>query len=141
MLKFSRYAFATYESFGRGPSVFDCWGAVRDAGHKDYGWPLLESFGHVNPDDKGKMTTAIKELKPLFESCRLPLASDIERIKKGVVVEGFFGRKSVHVGLLTLMDGEVKVFHASKKMGITVQTVEQFSAVAGQKIRFWQYVG
>lgn len=133
MYDFSRYQLARYEDGGRGNGVYDCWGWVRERGNLKYGWPLLNSYGNVAPANKNELTKAANIVRALFER--------IDQPEDGCIAEGVIGKRSMHLGLVENIDKQLLISHASEQSGICMQSIEQFAKVAGQKIRYWRYVG
>ena len=131
MLDLSRYQFARYKDGGRGPHEFDCWGLVRDIGHRDLGWQLLPSYGFVSPSDKPLITSTSASIIPYFERCD---------IADQVVAAGYTNNELQHVGLVLDVDNSLQVFNATAGAGICYQSLEVFHRIAGKELRFYRYV-
>ena len=131
MLDLSRYQFARYKDGGRGPHEFDCWGLVRDIGHRDLGWILLPSYGFVSPKNKALVTETSADIIPHFERCELA---------NNVVAAGYINNELQHVGLVLNVDHSLQVFNATRSAGIVFHSLELFQRIAGQELRFYKYV-
>lgn len=114
------YLSTTYQRYGRGPDVFDCWGLVRDARVTIFGKPLLASYGEIGGDDARGMTEAVNAT----------IASDLVPVKKsiGVMAMGWRGRLCVHVGIVVEVDGRLWVLETDVSTGPVLSRISDFES-------------
>ncbi len=104
---FDAYLTVPYVDGGRSMAGFDCWGLVRDILHSKYQQPLLESFGHISPDDKINLTKAYQTVVPQFVPCSPRPGCIAACFKRGLLL---------HVGVVVEANG-LQVYHTGRKHG------------------------
>ncbi|MCL1126438.1 NlpC/P60 family protein [Shewanella surugensis] len=114
----NQYMSCPYVDCGRDLNYgLDCWGLVRDVLQKQFGVPLLASFGMIYPDDKTGMTQGFKHVVKTFKPQKGPVA--------GSVATGFSGSNLIHVGVCVESNG-LKVLHTSRRHGPSSHSVTHF---------------
>ena len=112
------YFGATYEDGARGPDRFDCWGLVRDARHRLFGKPLMESWGLVRNDTLRDFTAAFEaERDAGFERCEP---------EPGAIACAFRGELVYHVALVVAADDRLMVLEMRYRFGVTLIPVQDF---------------
>ena len=96
-----------YLDHGRDEHGLDCWGFVRLVRHLHHGFPLLDSFGTVDPDDKAGMTDAYHQLVGGYVE-----TAPID----GAIACHLIENTLVHVGVVVNENG-LKVAQTGRKMG------------------------
>lgn len=110
----------------------DCWGLVRDALHRLYGKPLVESHSDVSPADKAGLTQRYKTVAEQFTAVAEP--------KPGDVAAGIRRGLCIHIGIAVEADGRFMILHTGRKHGPTLSRVEDFARQFG-KVSWWRYAG
>ncbi|WP_444886471.1 NlpC/P60 family protein [Microbulbifer sp. JMSA008] len=123
------YLTVPYVDGGRGMHGFDCWGLVRDVLHRQFNTPLLESFGHVCPDDKPLLTDSYLQVVPDF----LP-----GPCKPGAVACGFHGDCLIHVGIV-INNGQTQVLHTGRQYGKPLLTSPRAFRRLFQRCEYFHY--
>ncbi len=126
--KFDSYLSVPYVDGGRSMAGFDCWGLVRDMLHRHYQQPLLESFGHVSPDDKTNLTAAYKTVVPQFIECAP---------QDGCIAACFKRDLLLHVGVVVESNG-LQVYHTGRKHGPLKTSLNAFERLFF-KVRYYAY--
>ena len=108
-----------YESGGRGPHKYDCWGLVRAVRHEYFGLPLLASWGDVHADDKRRLTAAC-----LHEAQRFtpgpPEPASIATVWRGQLC--------IHVAIVFENNGRLAVLETGRKIGTRWAYLPDFEA-------------
>lgn len=119
-----------YINGGRCKKGFDCWGLVRWVLHKEMGGPLLESYGHVNADDKASLTKSFKSEVEHF----IPFKAE-----EFSVAAGFRGPLLLHVGICIKVNNKLMVLEISKRHGVSITELKAFKRKYS-KVEFYKYV-
>ena len=119
------YLFARYQDGGRDNGAYDCWGLVRHALHNVYGLPLLPELGGVSPDNKDAMTHLADTIYPVVTECQPQVAA---------IAAAYQGGLLIHVGLCI---SETQIIHASRKHGICLNSLRDFSRLSGN-VRYYK---
>lgn len=126
----SAYLTVPYIDGGRDMQGMDCWGLVRHVLHHQFGFPLLQSFGHVSADDKGHLTESFQQQVKVFEPTNAKLAT---------VAAGFRGQLLIHIGICIEVGSKLVVLETSKKHGVKLTELRQFNRMYS-RTEFYQYV-
>lgn len=116
----SKYLRSRYESGGRGPHAFDCYGLVRLVRSELFGKTLLGEHMGVLDTDKAELTRICREeSKDMRESEPVP----------GVLATCWRGPLFFHVGIVVEIDGRLAVLETNKKTGPRWKTIADFERI------------
>lgn len=112
-----------YVDGGRDPAHgLDCWGMVRAIRHHVLGLALLPTLDALQPGQLRKIDRASSALPGLhgFEVATLP--------KHGAIAAAWQGSLCIHVGIVLLIDGALRVVDTDKGVGARICPVGSFEA-------------
>lgn len=113
------YFEARYESGGRGPEVYDCWGLVRAVRHEVFGLPLLPSWGSIHADDKRSLTEACLQEAKAFRAGP-PQVASIATIWRGALC--------IHVAIVVEINGRLAALETGRSIGTRWMYLPDFEA-------------
>ncbi|WP_016899818.1 hypothetical protein [Pseudoalteromonas sp. PAMC 22718] len=125
------YFTVPYVEGGRDMSGLDCWGITRFVLHHVYKLPLFTSFGHVRSEHTSEFTGAYSVLVDQFTQCKP---------KEGAVACGFVDGNLVHMGVCVDIDGQIAIFHSTKKHGASFARIAAFERLFFE-VKFYEYAG
>lgn len=120
-----QYLRSRYQSGGRGPAVFDCYGLARHARASLFQCPWLEAHEGVSDSDKRAMTRICKEigLRPALPA-------------PGVLATCWRGELFHHVGICIEIDGRLGVLETSRKTGPRWLHIAEFERIYSRVIYY-----
>ncbi|MBS4155246.1 NlpC/P60 family protein [Cobetia sp. MC34] len=113
------YLKTRYESGGRGPEAYDCWGLVRAIRAEVFGLRLLPSWGAIHADDKRRLTAAC------LREARSFTAGEPEPASIATV---WRGRLCIHVAIVFEINGRLAVIETGKTNGVRWLYLPDFEA-------------
>lgn len=117
----NRFLKSRYVAGGRGPEEYDCWGLVRDARVELFGRPLLPLLSDARPGELRSITRATDHVIGLhgFVQCSP---------RPGAIATAWQASLCVHVGLVVLVDGQLRVLETDVATGPCHTAINRFRA-------------
>lgn len=119
-MSISHFLQTRYVAGGRGPSDYDCWGLVRDARVALFGGALLPDCADAKPGAIPAITRRVTDvaLRHNMHLAEMPSPS--------MIATGWHGRVCVHVGLVVLADGVLRVLETDDPGGPSLTSLRHF---------------
>jgi hypothetical protein len=116
-----RFLKTSYARGGRGPDAYDCWGMCRDARRVLYGRWELPLLSDACPGDMRAITRAVESVKVLNGFTVVSPAP-------GAIATAWTARLCVHVGLVVVVDGRLKILETDEPAGPSLTALNKFQA-------------
>lgn len=126
MLNIDKYRSVTWLKGGRVYPELDCFGIVNEI-RRDLGLPEWPDFAGVTKDDGG-LDREARNLTRSLTRCEPT---------EGAGVACFSGSVVTHVGVVVMLDGELKVAECNPKSNVTFLSLTRFRS-RFVKVEFWQ---
>lgn len=135
MITLNDFLKVPYVDHGRDLDGLDCYGQVFLARSLLFHRPLGDDYQHIHPDDKVAMTSAYFECLPNF---KLVTSQNPPPGSVGCCFRKDANGNDVllHVGLVVIVDGQIKVLNTSKKSGPEIMPLRSFTRLA-LDVRFY----
>lgn len=117
----NRYLATRYVRGGREWPALDCWGLVRLARAELFGMAMLPLCGDAYPGDMPAITRACQSVAELADLRAGPPCP-------GAIATAWRARLCVHVGLIVMCDGVLRVLETDLKTGPCLTAIAVFSA-------------
>lgn len=113
------YLNTEYKDGARGPSVFDCWGMLRDILFKG-GVPesMAPSFGSCSAANKIKMTRHFRDI--IHNYTQQP------KVREALIAAAFSGDRLDHVGFVVPDGSQLAILHTTARFGGHITPVRLF---------------
>lgn len=116
-----RYLQTRYVRGGRGPVDYDCWGLCRLARTELFGRPLLPLLSDTRPGDVRGITRAVADVTALHGLVQVSA-------RPGAIAAAWCASLCVHVGLVVLVDGRLRILETDDPGGPCLTAINKFQA-------------
>ena len=121
MTTLAHYLQTRYVRGGRGPVDYDCWGLVRDARVALFGKPLLPLLADTQPGNVHSITRAVAGVSAMHRLVPVPA-------NPGAIATAWCASLCVHVGLVVLADGQLRILETDDPGGPSLTAINKFQA-------------